>query len=110
MATKCRRLVKRKKISNKRGMAAPGAIPVIDLFAGPGGLGEGFSRYEPEGRRRPFKIGLSIEKDEQAHETLLLRSFFRQSPRDDAPDAYYECLRGEITRDELFASYPADAE
>jgi DNA (cytosine-5)-methyltransferase 1 len=85
-------------------------IPVIDLFAGPGGLGEGFSRYSLPGGRRPFKIGLSIEKDEKAHETLLLRSFFRQSPLDDVPEAYYECLRGEVTREELFESYPADGE
>jgi DNA (cytosine-5)-methyltransferase 1 len=91
-------------------MAAPGAIPVIDLFAGPGGLGEGFSRFAPPAGRHPFKIGLSIEKDEKAHETLLLRSFFRQSPIDDVPEAYYECLRGELTRDELFEAYPADAE
>lgn len=84
-------------------------IPVIDLFAGPGGLGEGFSRYTQSDGRRPFKIGLSIEKDERAHETLLLRSFFRQSEPAGVPDAYYECLRGDITRKELFQRYPADA-
>ena len=50
------------------------AIPVIDLFAGPGGLGEGFSALRV-GRRRPFEVVLSIEKDEHAHSTLELRSF-----------------------------------
>lgn len=87
---------------------AAGFIPVIDLFAGPGGLGEGFSRYEPRDGRQSFKITLSIEKDERAHETLLLRSFFRQSPAR-VPDEYYEFLRGEIAREELFERYPANA-
>ncbi len=84
-------------------------IPVVDLFAGPGGLGEGFSRFEDPAGRRAFKIGLSIEKDEKAHETLLLRSFYRQSAPEDVPDAYYDCIRGETTRKELFEAYPGDA-
>lgn len=83
-------------------------VPVIDLFAGPGGLGEGFSQFELSNRRRPFRIGLSIEKDETAHETLLLRSFFRQSEPESVPDAYYSFLRGEITSDRLFDQFPAD--
>lgn len=47
-------------------MPRPQTIPVIDLFAGPGGLGEGFSALtDSQGRQRrhPFKIALSIEKD-----------------------------------------------
>ena len=56
-------------------------IPVVDLFAGPGGLGEGFSSYEAPaeggGRYAPFSIALSIEKEAFAHRTLRLRSFFR---------------------------------
>ena len=52
-------------------------IPVVDLFAGPGGLGEGFSALgRTEGSPR-FKIHLSIEKDAMAHQTLELRAFFR---------------------------------
>lgn len=66
-------------------------IPVVDLFAGPGGLGEGFSAFNaPE---RPFKICISIEKDEAAHKTLLLRSFYRQFDSGGVPDAYYDFLR-----------------
>jgi DNA (cytosine-5)-methyltransferase 1 len=45
-------------------------IPVIDLFAGPGGLGEGFSQAG-------FNIRLSIECDSDAHQTLQFRAFFR---------------------------------
>lgn len=66
-------------------------IPVIDLFAGPGGLGEGFTSFR-HGGVQPFRIGLSIEKDAIAHQTLKLRSFFRQF-EGDVPDAYYDWLR-----------------
>jgi DNA (cytosine-5)-methyltransferase 1 len=55
-------------------------IKVIDLFAGPGGLGEGFSSFQQDGSS-VFKLGLSIEKDEFAHETLMLRSFTRDLRR-----------------------------
>ena len=70
-------------------------IPVVDLFAGPGGLGEGFSAFEAEdGQFRPFKIKLSIEKDLYAHRTLELRSFYRQFPsKEDVPDCYYDFLK-----------------
>ena len=53
------------------------AIPIIDLFAGPGGLGEGFTSVVDENNNRRFKIVLSIEKDDLAHQTLTLRSFVR---------------------------------
>jgi DNA (cytosine-5)-methyltransferase 1 len=49
------------------------SVPVIDLFAGPGGLGEGFFRS----RTLDFEIAVSIEKDEMAYETLLLRAAHR---------------------------------
>lgn len=53
------------------------AIPIIDLFAGPGGMGEGFSSL-PHDR---FRLSVSIEKDSQAHQTLRLRSAFRELQR-----------------------------
>jgi DNA (cytosine-5)-methyltransferase 1 len=53
------------------------AIPIIDLFAGPGGMGEGFSSL----RGDRFRLSVSIEKDAQAHQTLRLRSAFRELQR-----------------------------
>ncbi len=53
-------------------------IPVIDLFAGPGGLGEGFSSLRDTSGNPIFQTIISIEKDELAHKTLRLRSFFER--------------------------------
>lgn len=75
-------------------------IPVIDLFAGPGGLGEGFAALDHAGHRA-FRIALSIEKDAAAHKTLLLRAFFRQFEQRKVPETYYRFVRGELTQDEL---------
>ena len=66
-------------------------IPIIDLFAGPGGLGEGFSSYK-NSNSSPFNLALSIEKDPIAHRTLKLRSFVRQF-NNDIPDSYYNYVR-----------------
>jgi len=82
--------------------------PIIDLFAGPGGLGEGFSKLRVDGNRR-FEIKLSIEKDPCAHKTLTLRAFYRQFRDAQTPPEYYEYLRGEISRDVLFDKYPEQA-
>lgn len=75
-------------------------IPVVDLFAGPGGLGEGFSTLEASDHC-PFRIALSVEKDPYAHQTLRLRSFYRQFPKNEAPDLYYRVLKREISLQEL---------
>ena len=50
---------------------------IVDLFAGPGGLGEGFASFVEEGHS-PFRIGISIEMDASAHRTLTLRAFLRE--------------------------------
>src|SRR5262249_7181549 len=68
-------------------------IPVIDLFAGPGGLSEGFASFRTPSGERCFDIRLSIERDAAAHRTLELRSFVR-SFQHGAPDAYYDFLTG----------------
>jgi DNA (cytosine-5)-methyltransferase 1 len=86
------------------------SIPVIDLFAGPGGLGEGFSAFASANGSHPFRIALSIEMEESAHRTLELRSFFRQFPAGKVPDEYYDHLCGLLARPELFAGFPDEAE
>lgn len=55
----------------------PSTFGVVDLFAGPGGLGEGFATFVAHGVA-PFKIGISVEKEASAHRTLTLRSFLRE--------------------------------
>jgi DNA (cytosine-5)-methyltransferase 1 len=84
-------------------------IPVIDVFAGPGGLGEGFASLQDNDGRRPFKVCLSIEKDPAVYKTLQLRSFFRQFNHGSIPDDYYKYLRGNIGKEELFKKYPTEA-
>ncbi|WP_244494187.1 MULTISPECIES: DNA cytosine methyltransferase [unclassified Ensifer] len=49
----------------------------MDLFAGPGGLGEGFASFVEDGHA-PFRIGISVEKEASAHRTLTLRAFLRE--------------------------------
>lgn len=85
-------------------------IPVVDIFAGPGGLGEGFSAAGRSDGQRRFSIKLSIEKERSAHETLLLRSFFRQFDPPTVPEDYYELVRGMIDIETLFSRFPEESE
>lgn len=88
-------------------------FPVIDLFAGPGGLGEGFSSVFGQKKKSPFRIALSIEKDFWAHQTLSLRSFFRQFAADGlaVPQEYYQHVKSPMafTRKQLFEQFPVNA-
>jgi DNA (cytosine-5)-methyltransferase 1 len=77
---------------------------VVDLFAGPGGLGEGFSALRDSSGNIRFHIEMSVEKEASAHKTLELRAFFR-SFDGQVPEAYYDYLRGTITREDLFSRY-----
>ncbi|MGQ0529906.1 MAG: hypothetical protein ACT4PG_08870 [Panacagrimonas sp.] len=65
---------------------------MIDVFAGPGGLGEDFSRLQVGGDQA-FHSALSIEEDATAHRTLTLRAFYRQFDAGHAPDAYFDHMR-----------------
>lgn len=72
------------------------SIPVVDLFAGPGGLGEGFSSVE----ENAFSILVSAEKDPFAHQTLTMRAYYRLLLRE-APDrlsAYLDYCNGKNTK------------
>ncbi|WP_010583102.1 Z1 domain-containing protein [Schlesneria paludicola] len=83
-------------------------IKVVDIFAGPGGLSEGFSTVKTESGETAFDVVLSIEKDAIAAETLRLRSFFRQFGPN-VPDDYYRCLRGELHIDALYEAHKQQA-
>jgi DNA (cytosine-5)-methyltransferase 1 len=80
------------------------AIPVIDLFAGPGGLGEGFSAFRNAAGTSAFRIALSIEKDSTAHATLRLRSFFRKFEDGAVPPEYYDFVKSAESRSFSFES------
>jgi DNA (cytosine-5)-methyltransferase 1 len=82
-------------------------IKVIDLFAGPGGLGEGFSSFRRDGLP-VFELGLSIEKDEFAHRTLLLRSFTRDL-REEGHMLDISLFGPQFGTIKLFESFPASA-
>ena len=83
----------------------PSRFAIVDLFAGPGGLAEGFSSVRDHDGNRPFEIVLSVEKEASAHKTLQLRSFLRQF--DDAyPKEYYAFLNGAEDEPEWASLYP----
>lgn len=71
------------------------SIPVVDIFAGPGGLGEGFSAYAPDpAQSGKFRIALSAEMDPHAVRTLRTRAFFRQFHPGEVPNSYYDYVAG----------------
>jgi DNA (cytosine-5)-methyltransferase 1 len=79
-------------------------IPIIDLFAGPGGLGEGFASVEDSEGQPVFRIALSVEKDPIAHRTLLLRAAFRLLRGSPAENLYYAYAKGQLSNSEFMAS------
>jgi DNA (cytosine-5)-methyltransferase 1 len=81
---------------------------VVDLFAGPGGLGEGFAGLR-SGERHPFRIVLSAEMEASAHATLQLRSFLRAHLREtgNLPPEYAEFHRGAAQQPDWSALHPA---
>lgn len=72
------------------------AIKVVDLFAGPGGLGEGFSGFSTTQGTHPFHTVISVEKESSAHRTLTLRNYMRRLLENgDSLDDYFAYLRNE---------------
>lgn len=67
---------------------------IVDLFAGPGGLGEGFSS---SGKGKHFDIIVSAEMDPVARRTLRLRAYYRLLKRDypRGLKEYYRYCNGE---------------
>jgi DNA (cytosine-5)-methyltransferase 1 len=78
---------------------------VVDLFAGPGGLAEGFSRVRNARGEPAFDIRLSVEKDAAAHKTLQLRAFLRQFG-DEYPQEYFDFLGSSQAEPEWERLYP----
>lgn len=75
-------------------------IPVVDVFAGPGGLSEGFSQVRRKGQSA-FRIALSVEKDPIAHKTLQLRSVFRALHGSRSIKHYYNFIAGQLSRSDF---------
>jgi DNA (cytosine-5)-methyltransferase 1 len=88
-------------------MGRSGEFSIVDLFAGPGGLAEGFSQVRANDGSKPFRIGLSVEKEKAAHATLLLRTFLRQFP-DGPPSEYYDFLNSGSSEPDWGILYPAE--
>ncbi|WPP01161.1 DNA cytosine methyltransferase [Pseudomonas sp. HR96] len=82
------------RVATEPAAAVEHAIQIVDLFAGPGGLGEGFSS-SGEGRR--FDIIVSAEMDPVARKTLKLRAFYRLLKREfpEGLQDYYRYFNGE---------------
>ena len=71
----------------------------IDLFAGAGGLSEGFVRAG-------FTPVAHVEMNKDACDTLRTRTAFHWLKEEGRISEYYEYLKGTITRDELWAKTP----
>ena len=73
-------------------------MKVIDLFAGAGGLSEGF-------RRNKFEIVAHIEMDKDAANTLKTREAYYYCKRNKLP-YYNQYITKKITRDEFYSKIP----
>jgi len=71
----------------------------IDLFAGAGGLSEGFIRAG-------FNPIAHVEMNKDACDTLKTRTAFHYLKENERVDEYYEYLKGNISRDELWNKIP----
>jgi DNA (cytosine-5)-methyltransferase 1 len=73
-------------------------FPVIDLFAGPGGLNEGFSSVRDDRGNYVFKTLASFEMDSLACQTLRLRAAYRELVRSGGDlQPYFDYIQGKKT-------------
>lgn len=72
----------------------------VDLFAGCGGLSEGF-------RQAGFEIVSQVEMDRFACETLKTRHLYYLLKNEERMDVYFRFLKEEMDRDEIFKLYPS---
>ena len=96
------KVLKQNKMGNQKKNTS---YPIIDLFAGPGGLGEGFANLKRK-NQSVFKTAASFERDSYAHQTLLLRHFFRTFDPDSPSADYYRYLSRDIDLAKLAELYP----
>lgn len=87
----------------------PASFGVVDLFAGPGGLSEGFASLT-EGDHAPYRIGISVENETSAYRTLTLRAFLRELRRRDGvlPSEFIEFHSGR-TAEPVWAEVDAES-
>lgn len=78
-----------------------GKLTYIDLFAGAGGLSEGFIR-------QGFNPIAHVEMKKEACDTLKTRAAFHYLKESNQEKIYYNYLKGKITRDELWNSIPSN--
>lgn len=72
---------------------------IIDLFAGAGGLSEGFVQAG-------FNPIAHVEMDKDACDTLRTRACYHYLVANGHTDVYYTYLKGEISRETLYKSVP----
>jgi DNA (cytosine-5)-methyltransferase 1 len=70
-------------------------IAVVDLFAGAGGLSEGFHKQN-------HKMVAYVEKDRHSCNTLLTRHIYWQLARNSKRDYYLNYLKGNVGKEEFY--------
>ena len=75
-------------------------LPVcIDLFAGPGGLGEGFAQ-------QGFPVGISVEKEQIECETLFRRKLYKMLLASGQTEGAKKLFDESLTRENIHESFP----
>lgn len=77
------------------------SLKFIDLFAGAGGLSEGFIRAG-------FRPIAHVEMNKDACDTLKTRTAFHYLKENNRVSEYYDYLKGKISRDQLWNKVPSN--